>query len=199
MDKNTIFRGLLIVAAAAILFMLITYYNKKQTVQTAEKFWNSTVATEKEETLPANKVGAPSVNHVDTAKEGGASGNINGVAPAEEEDNEDWRNVDFETQELPGDCFPKDRLTAEDLLPKDAANSKWAQVNPAGQGDVKDQNFLSAGYLVGVNTVGSSLKNANLQLRSEPVIPKVSVGPFLNSSYEASDATRRPLEIGGEC
>ena len=90
-------------------------------------------------------------------------------------------------------------MLSNDLLPKDAANSKWAQVNPAGQGDVKDQNFLTAGYMFGINTVGSSLKNPNLQLRSEPVIPKVSVGPFLNSSYEASDTLRRPLEIGGDC
>eukprot|EP00955_Chlamydomonas_euryale_P086436 364213-Chlamydomonas_euryale.AAC.12 len=56
-------------------------------------------------------------------------------------------------------CPPKDKLTAQDLLPKDAANSKWAQVVPAGQGDVDNQNYLTAGYLVG-------LTNSNLQLES---------------------------------
>lgn len=95
----------------------------------------------------------------------------------------------------PGSCFPRDRLGAEDLLPKDAANSRWAQMNPAGQGDVKDQNFLTAGYHVGVNTVGQSLRNANLQLRSEPPNPQVPVSPWNISTIEP-DLNRVPLEIG---
>jgi hypothetical protein len=96
-----------------------------------------------------------------------------------------------------GNCFPRDRLTADDLLPKDAANSRWAQMNPAGQGDVKDQNFLTAGYHIGVNTVGQSMRNANLQLRSEPVNPQLPVSPWNISTIEP-DFNRRPLEIGGD-
>jgi hypothetical protein len=96
-----------------------------------------------------------------------------------------------------GNCFPRDRLTSDDLLPKDAANSRWAQMNPAGQGDVKDQNFLTAGYHIGINTVGQSLRNANLQLRSEPVNPQVPVSPWNISTIEP-DMNRRPLEIGGD-
>jgi hypothetical protein len=97
-------------------------------------------------------------------------------------------------------CFPRDRLTATDLLPKDAANSRWAQLNPAGQGDVRDQNFLTAGYHVGVNTTGSTKKNSNLQLRSEPANPQLNVSPWNQSTIEPSDAGtgRRPLEIGGD-
>ena len=56
--------------------------------------------------------------------------------------------------------------------------------------------LLQAGHHIGINTVGSTLKNANLQVRSEPVIPKTSVGPFLNSSIEP-DCSRPKLEIGG--
>lgn len=93
-------------------------------------------------------------------------------------------------------CFPRDRLTADELLPKDAANSKWAQLNPAGQGDVRDQNFLTAGYHVGVNTTGSSKRNGNLQLRSEPLNPQQAVSPWMQSTIEPN-AFQRPLEIGG--
>lgn len=95
----------------------------------------------------------------------------------------------------PGSCFPRDRLTSEDLLPKDAANSRWAQMNPAGQGDVKDQNYLTAGYHIGINTVGQSLRNANLQLRSEPPNPQMPVSPWNISTIEP-DLNRVPLEIG---
>lgn len=94
-------------------------------------------------------------------------------------------------------CYPRDRLTAEDLLPKDSANSRWAQLNPAGQGDVQDQNFLTAGYHVGVNTQGQSLRNANWQLRSEPANPQIAVSPWNIATIEP-DINRKPLEIGGD-
>ena len=91
------------------------------------------------------------------------------------------------------DCFPKEQLKAEDLLPGDS-NSTWAQVNPSGQGELGDVNFLDAGHHVGVNTVGQSLRNANRQLRSEPPNPQVKVSPWLQSTIDPD--IRRPLEIG---
>lgn len=98
--------------------------------------------------------------------------------------------------QYPTDCFPKDKLKPEDLLPMDAANSEWAQVNPAGQGDVKNQNYLTAGYHLGVNSVGSTLRNANMQIRSELPNPRTQVSPWLNSTIEP-DLNRKPLEING--
>ena len=97
--------------------------------------------------------------------------------------------------ERPRDCFPKDTLTSEDLLPKDKY-SKWAEVNPEGQGELKDRNFVEAGWHFGINTVGQSLRNANLQLRSEPANPQVKVSPWSQSTI-GPDVNRRPLEIGG--
>ena len=99
------------------------------------------------------------------------------------------------TAVTPKDCFPKDQLTPAELLPADA-NSTWAQVVPAGQGSVGDSNLLTAGYHVGINTVGQTLRNANMQLRSEPPNPQVKVSPWLQSTIEP-DTNRKPLEIGG--
>ena len=98
--------------------------------------------------------------------------------------------------ERPKDCFPKDTLSAEDLLPQDKY-SKWAEVNPEGAGELKDRNFLEAGWHHGVNTVGQSLRNANYQLRSEPANPQVKVSPWMQSTI-GPDVNRRPLEIGGQ-
>jgi len=92
-------------------------------------------------------------------------------------------------------CYPRDRLTASDLLPKDAADSKWARINPSGTGDIHDQNYLTAGYHVGINTVGQTLRNANLQLRSEIPNPQNAVSPWGNSTIEP-DLRQYPLEIG---
>jgi len=80
------------------------------------------------------------------------------------------------------------------LLPNDS-NSQWASLNPQGGGMLKNINLLQAGSLVGINTVGSSLRNANLQLRSEPPNPQGNVGPWNHSTIEP-DFVRLPLEIG---
>ena len=81
-----------------------------------------------------------------------------------------------------------------DLLPKDT-NSAWAQFNPAGKGDLKNVSLLKAGYHIGIDTIGSSLRNANLQERSEPPNPTNSVSPWMNTTIEP-DLMRAPLEIG---
>ena len=95
---------------------------------------------------------------------------------------------------LPSECYPKDVLSSADLLPRDA-NSLYAQVNPSGQGSLADQNFLTAGFHIGINTVGQTLRNANRQLRSEPPNPQTKVSPWLQSTIEP-DINRLPLEIG---
>jgi len=101
--------------------------------------------------------------------------------------------ADFGDAQAPSGCYPRDQLTPSELLPKDV-NSTWAEQNPMGTGSLAGKNFLSAGALIGVNTVGQSLRNANYQLRSEPPNPQVPVSVFLNSTIEP-DVNRRNLEI----
>lgn len=100
----------------------------------------------------------------------------------------------FGSVEAPAGCYPRDQLTPSELLPLDQT-SIYAQQNPMGPGSLKGKNFLSAGALIGVNTVGQSLRNANLQLRSEPPNPQSPVSIW-NSSTISPDISHRPLEIG---
>ena len=100
----------------------------------------------------------------------------------------------FGSADAPAGCYPRDQLTPSELLPKDM-NSVWAEQNPMGPGSLKGKNFLSAGALIGVNTVGQSMRNANLQVRSEPPNPQVAVSIF-NCSTITPDISHRPLEIG---
>ena len=87
-------------------------------------------------------------------------------------------------------------LSPEELLPKGGLGASWAATNPVGLADLKGQSaLLSPGYHYGINTVGQTLRNANLDLRSDPPNPRRAVGPFLNSTIEP-DLMRRTLEIG---
>jgi hypothetical protein len=81
-----------------------------------------------------------------------------------------------------------------DLLPVDQ-NSQWAALNPVNNKNPKIPDMLQAGNLIGLDTIGQTMKNANLQLRSDPIITKQNVGPWNNSTYEP-DFARVPLELG---
>ena len=95
---------------------------------------------------------------------------------------------------LPPSCNATASQNPSDLLPKDT-NSQWAQLNPAGKGDLANINLLKAGYHIGIDTIGQTLRNANLQIRSEPPNPQVNVGPWNLSTIEP-DFMRPPLELG---
>ena len=94
---------------------------------------------------------------------------------------------------MPANCTAQNVNTPSDLLPSDN-NSGWG-LKPMGGGDFMGVNFLNAGYLIGVDTIGSSLRNANLQVRSEPPNPQLIVSPWMNTTIEP-DVFRQPLEIG---
>ena len=98
-----------------------------------------------------------------------------------------------DTYGLPPSCAKQPVVDPAELLPK--SGGEFSKLNPMGSGDLKNVSLLKAGWHIGINTVGQSLRNANLQLRSEPPNPQLNVGPW-NQSTITSDAQRRPLEIG---
>ena len=229
MDNHIILRTVLIVLAAAVLFSLVYYYNTKQGMNeqplspaaapspaTMEKFYqernNPTERFYQQSTPSAIINNVPTTNFESPRVVENTQRNLsfqpdddvkntNLVQPSNGDMTSEYRSVDFAGQKLPNDCFPKDRLTTEDLLPKDAANLKWSAVNPAGQGDVSNINFVQAGAMLGINSTLGSMRNANLQLRSDPVIPnQAGDWPIMMSTIPRnSSLLRKPLEISGDC
>jgi hypothetical protein len=141
---------------------------------------------------------SPSPTAEATGFKGGITGFKGGMGKTEKEGFADLASMEgpaaFASAEAPAGCYPRDQLTPTELLPADQ-NTIYAQQNPMGVGSLKGKNFLSAGALIGVNTVGQSLRNANLQLRSEPPNPQVPVSIFLQSTI-GPDISHRPLDVG---
>jgi hypothetical protein len=81
-----------------------------------------------------------------------------------------------------------------DLLPS-INNNEWSEFNPNITGEIDNINKFKAGTFQGIDTIGSSFRNANLQLRSEPPNPIVPTGPW-NQSTITHDFIRTPFEIG---
>ena len=128
-----------------------------------------------------------------------------GAAKEEKEENEEKEEMQSSLAEaVPGVSGVSEAFTAAnysakevanpcDLLPKDE-NSQWARLNPSVQHAPNTPDLLQAGIHVGLDTVGQTMKNANLQLRSDPVIPKADIGPWNQSTVEP-DLIRLPLEV----
>lgn len=77
-------------------------------------------------------------------------------------------------------------LTDKSLLPSDD-NDEYSLLS---------KNFLANTFDIGMESRGSSLQVPNLQLRSDPVVPKVDgLTPFNNSTAE-QDTLRKKFEIG---
>lgn len=90
----------------------------------------------------------------------------------------------IEAMEVPDKAISNSqKLSAEDLLPKYDDANEFVKENPVSK-LLKEQNFLISGHHVGINTVMQSNKIPYHDLRAAPPIPKESVSPFLNSSYE---------------
>ena len=178
MDLRFVMQGLVILVITGLLFYLAyDFYNIKaltveEEVDNKETFEDFASLTQEEDQRPGEP--KPVLDATEAKPQP-----VRSAAPRKQKD-----------------CFPKDKLTPEDLLPKDAANSEWAQVNPAGRGDLKSKNYLTAGYHMGVNSIGSTLRNANMQIRSEPPNPQTKVSPWLQTTIDP-DLNRRPMEING--
>ena len=121
------------------------------------------------------------------------------VAASEPGENESYLPVQGAATR-PSSCYPQNTLGPEDLLPlgKSKEIEDFNKQNPVGEGILKGVNFLDAGFHTGVNTVGQSLRNANLNLRAEPPNPRVQVSPWMNSTID-SDLARKTLDSEDVC
>lgn len=88
----------------------------------------------------------------------------------------------------------KQQLKPDDLLPNYNEANDFTKQNPVSK-LLQEQNFLTASYHQGINTVGSQKKIAYLDLRNAPPIPKQDISPWNNSSYDTPlGAGRRSLD-----
>ena len=79
---------------------------------------------------------------------------------------------------------------SSNLLPQPSIQAQdFAKYAPKELGA---QNFLTATQWIGVNTQGSSLRNANYDIRANPVISKKDVGPWGQSTIDP-DVYTKPL------
>src|SRR5437868_5369986 len=55
--------------------------------------------------------------------------------------------------QLPLNCFPKDTVTPQELMPREDPYNTWQMSNPSVNGHLADRNFLESGHHFGIDTV----------------------------------------------
>lgn len=176
-----------------ILLLLITYNSKCQ-MDNAESFYAD---------IPSKSVASNANENINFDSISGGIGNFKASDPLGNEsynpvELKDNKEVNAECSDTNNfSCFKRDRLTSADLLPADA-NSKWSKLNPLTPGDFTDQSYLNAGHHIGIDTVGQSLRNANLQIRAEPPNPQIAVSPWGISTIEPDTYSHGLQDIGSK-
>jgi hypothetical protein len=84
------------------------------------------------------------------------------------------------------------KYNSKDYLPQEY-NDKWFDTDFNITNKIDDENLINTEkYVVGVNTVGQSLKNASYDIRGTIPNPKFSISPWNNSTIEP-DYNIKPL------
>ena len=134
-------------------------------------------------------------NYVDGVRGNGDSESINFIddnndlVSGSQRDNDGFMEFDESEGKLAGykggkrrELTDEEIFKAEDYLPQEEAKD-WFEVMPEPI-QSKNRHLISVTRPVGINTIGTSLKNASYDIRGCPVNPKFVISPFLNSSIE---------------
>ena len=150
-SKDIVRIGLIVLAGIVLLYLVNTYSKTHSHTETEEGFYDANPQVEPQndddEDNGENNEAPASDQNDSNNLDGGENfygGESNEVMPSdglESKYSSVEGTVPMAENQHPKDCFPKDQLTPAKLLPGDA-NSTWSQVNPAGQGELGDQNFL---------------------------------------------------------
>jgi len=164
---------IIVLAVVFIIFLIIIYYNKQL---------GNNLASMTSQLSENNEYNNDEVNEEPEGSDGMNSipGNATGV--------------DSITTGINSNASKQQISDPSELLPKNS-NGNWEEVNTRGTGELSNISLLKAGHHAGIDTVGGTLRNANLQIRSEPPNPKSQVSPWSNSTIEP-DLLRVPLELG---
>ena len=185
-NKNKFVNLFILIGIVVLVGVLLKYNNQKTLIQ--DSMGNNIFANAAKVEASASGEAAPKPDGDNTAPV------VTGAQPVATTDGSQFLAVNgLSSGNKPTNkCNNQPVMDPKELLPSDS-NNEWSNIMP--NNDLKNVGMLNAGHHVGINTVGSSLRNANLQIRSEPVIPQTNIGPWNNTTIEA-DSLRRPLEIG---
>lgn len=118
--------------------------------------------------------------------------NENTETPVEVKENEPSTEIEIPTADSTGN----NSANPADLLPaSNSGNNGWDVLDGVGTTAGANPDLLDAGHHTGIDTVGQSLRNANLQLRSDPTIPLKDTGPWNQTTIDATNV-QVPFNLG---
>lgn len=181
--KKMVISGLILLGCVILLGILVNYNNEKGKV--SDSMMGSSAFS-----------GVAPVEHTSSVSPDNKETGVNPVLTVEKPSFLEVKDIKTSVNN-DNLCNSSTAMDPSELLPKTEGQPMMgAELVSATNQALKETShiLMDAGFHNGINTVGSSLRNANLQLRSEFAIPKTNVGPWSQSTIEA-DEYRRPLDI----
>lgn len=80
------------------------------------------------------------------------------------------------------DCSVEELFNPENYMPQEQNDEWWDTMDQPIA--IKDRHLINVNKPIGINTIGSSLRNASYDIRGTPACPKFAITPFLNSSID---------------
>lgn len=199
---------LLIIIGIFLLILFINLYSRNEVLTKKEKFnsyENFTVEEDikKTEEIPVVQEAVPIINQDIDKKfvnKNQAKGEYKKVSYAEGDRQVEFEGEEFNEQSsmVKGEFgneknyapFKPSGMKKDDVdifdsnnyLPQDK-NDDWFEVMPEPI-SVKNRHLINVSRPVGVNTIGSTLKNPSYDIRGTPACPKFVVSPWMQSSIE---------------
>lgn len=170
-SQNNIFSSIYLILIVGIIFNLMK----------SEKFIKNSGKINSSDNERRNELDA--IEYFQNAGNAGNAENGNNEISEEVNYNSDNNNNvnnnnNIHSSILPSSC---NTISSAELLPSDP-----------DQFSIENVNFINDGELR-VGIISQTLRNANLNLRSEPPNPQVQVSPWLQTTIEP-DLNRKPLE-----
>jgi hypothetical protein len=171
----------MLIVGAILILVFLYFYNKDDIIENEGEMVVSAQNTNKkhndEDTL---------INEL--LAESNVSGDaLSGIGSDSDADNQvvEYKNKKFYA---PDANSSKKLFKVKDYLPQEK-HDEWWDV-PSTTVKIDDANLIDNKDFIGVNTVGSSLRNANRDFRPAPPCPRITVSPWNQSTIEPDINTR---------
>jgi hypothetical protein len=203
--KSYVSTEVLLLLLGGIIYFL-TKSNKPIVKIAKEEFSSSMPTLERDfvnpsvlspEQVNTNQVQDPATGLLQTMPD-----NVNKFLPVDDDTTNSANLKDAFSSPIPIEALPDEvdmnknnvkNYNAKDFLPKEV-QSEWFDTDfTQAKYDINDDVLINTDrYVIGVNTVGQSLKNASYDVRGTIPNPKFTVSPWNNSTYEP-DFNLKPL------
>jgi len=184
--------GIFFLCAVLGVALVLGYYSNNKSTMDSSEYMSNNHQNVSSSNHPEQQMETQHTNLVSNENNDGLPDNVKAASGSVFSSRYDRVSGVNSGQNVPENCVKRENIDPNSLLPSTSDGSYDLSNLPSS---TQNPNMLS---ITGSNLIGGVsqvLRNANLQVRSEPPNPRVDVGPWQNTTIEP-DLSRISFELG---